>query len=124
MAELEGSGWFGVRCIFDLGADDDQTSRLYEERVTLWQADDADAAIALAEAEAEDHASTLDLTFLGLTQSYKMFDELGPGAEVFSLIRTADLGPTEYLNQFFDTGRGSQHHWTPPADGGPERIAD
>ena len=93
------------------------TSRLYEERVTLWQADSADAAIALAEAEAEEYASTLNLTFLGLTQSYKMFDELGAGSEVFSLVRSAVLGPTEYLNQFFDTGRENQTHWTTPPDG-------
>jgi hypothetical protein len=121
MTDLK-SGWFGVRCIFDHRRDnEDPASRMYEERITIWQADDADAAIALAEADAEKYASTLDLTFLGLTQSYEMFDEVGPSAEVFSLIRSSNLGYTDYLNRFFDTGRENQNHWSPPpTDGTPE----
>ncbi len=40
-------GWFGVRCVFRWSA-----SPTYEERITLWQADSLDDAIARAEDDA------------------------------------------------------------------------
>ncbi len=116
MGDIAKSGWFGVRCVFDCGLSDlgdTETSRAYEERVTLWQADDLNAAIALAEAEAEEYAEMIEVTFLGLSQAYMMADDLGPGAEVFSLIRIADLPPTAYLDRFFSTGTERQTEWTP-----------
>jgi hypothetical protein len=97
------SGWIAVRCLFDLDPGG-RSPRRYEERITLWQAADLDAAIALAEAEAAVYAQDLGLAYAGLAQAYDLVDEPGHGAEVFSLIRDSDLAPEEYLDRFFATG--------------------
>lgn len=79
-------------------------SQIYEERVTLWHTRDADTAILRAEAEAEDYAADIDAEYLGLAQGYLLFDPVGDGAEVFSLLRTSPLDPESYLDHYFDTG--------------------
>jgi hypothetical protein len=98
--------WFTVRCVLhhrDVNA--------YEERITLWQADDFDAAIARAEREARDYASDLETAeYTGLAQAYQLFNPPADGAEVFSLIRDSELAPDDYLNTFFDTGSERQQH--------------
>lgn len=85
----------------------------YEERVTLWRADDFDEAIALAEEEASECAASVSdessrTEYVGLAQSYWLADELGQGAEVFSLIRESALPVDEYLARFFSTGNEHQ----------------
>ena len=103
---VEGSGWFGVRCVFDHGA---QGEHSYEERVTLWRAGSFGEAITLAEAEADEYAEMLTGTrYLGYAQAYLLADEPGQGAEVFSLIRGSELAPDAYLDAFFDTGTERQ----------------
>jgi len=92
--------WFSVRCVFhhfDKGA--------YEERITLWDADDFEQAIALAEAEAADYVAALGgVRPTGLSQAYHLADEPKPGAELFSLLRRSPLAGDEYLDTFFTTG--------------------
>ncbi|MEU4624889.1 hypothetical protein AB0G04_33570 [Actinoplanes sp. NPDC023801] len=95
------SGWFSVRCVFRLDAEDPAT---YEERVTVWKAASFAEAVALAEADAVDYATDVDGEYLGLAQAYAMADELGHGAEVFSLLRDSSLEPDDYMDAFFDTG--------------------
>ncbi|MDW5330634.1 DUF4288 domain-containing protein [Plantactinospora sp. KLBMP9567] len=108
------AGWFSARCIFRLGSD--PASQLYEERLTLWRAEDFDQAIALAEAEALGYAAEQpDMTFAGLVQAYRLFDEPGHGAEVFSLVRESGLEPQAYLTRFFDTGKERQGDASPDA---------
>lgn len=102
-----GHDWFSVRCLFhcvNLAPD------LYEERVTLWRADSFEEAIALAEAEAAEYAEMVDFRYIGLAQAYLLDDEVGHGAEVYSLMRSSGLPPEEYLDTFFDTG--SEHQGT------------
>ena len=90
--------WFSVRCVL-------KSEDSYEERITLWTADDFDAAIALAEAEAREHAKIVGMEYLGLAQAFHLFEsDLRSGIEVFSLIRQSDLDPAAYLSAFFDTG--------------------
>ncbi|HEV7204128.1 MAG TPA: hypothetical protein VGN18_05920 [Jatrophihabitans sp.] len=108
LATMQVFGWFGVRCIFRSPAEGDDW--LYEERVTLWPAVDAESAIALAETEAEEYAGAIDAEYLGLAQAYTMADELGPGAEVYSLIRPSRLATSVYLTTYFDTGTERQTH--------------
>ena len=72
--------------------------------MTLWQADSAERAIELAEQEARLYETQIEVEYLGLAQSYWIPGELGPGAEVFSLIRKSTLDPRSYLDTFFDTG--------------------
>jgi hypothetical protein len=106
MAE-NSSNWFAVRCVFATGWPPEARGETYEERITLWQADSAEEAISRAEAEAEGYAAViLDSpdTYLGLAQSYHLFDGPGDGAEVFSLMRRSQLGADDYLLTFFATG--------------------
>jgi hypothetical protein len=96
--------WFAVRCIFHHAA-----LETYEERITLWQAESVDNAIAHAEREAADYAADLaDVRYLGLAQAFNVFDEPGNGIEVFSLMRDSALDPDSYLTRFFDTGNERQ----------------
>jgi hypothetical protein len=95
---MEKLPWFGVRCVFR-GSDG-----LYEERVTIWEADDFDHAIQLAEEEAIIYSGNTTLTFLGFAQAFRMTDPPQSGIEVFSLMRESKLEPDEYLSRFFDTG--------------------
>jgi hypothetical protein len=109
--------WFSVRCVFafvGVGA-----SAAYEERVTLWRAAAFDEAVALAETEALDYAELVECRYLGLAQAYHLADDLGHGAEVYSLIRDSDLPPDVYLSRFFDTGmeRQGAHLASEPGSG-------
>ena len=95
---MEKLPWFGVRCVFR------SSNWLYEERVTIWQGDDFDHAIQLAEEEAIVYAGNAASMFLGFAQAFKMTDPPDGGVEVFSLMRESKLEPDEYLTRFFDTG--------------------
>lgn len=98
-------GWFSVRCVFRYSSDAPIT---YEERITVWRAMSFDAAVALAEAEAAEYASQVGCSYLGFAQAYHMFDQLGHGAEVYSMVRDSELSPGAYLTAFFDTGHERQ----------------
>lgn len=91
--ELSGEpAWYAVRCVFLSGWSPEPAAQAYEERITLWRAGSADEAIERAEVEAREYAAGIGDrpdTYLGLAQSYWMFDELGDGAEVFSLVGPA-----------------------------------
>ena len=112
MADVGGPGdWYAVRCVFVSREDRSSGSRrlepgeaAYEERITLWQAASAEAAIALAEAEAEEYADIVECDYTGLAQSYLCEDAPAQGVEVFSLIRRSRLEPDDYLDRHFDTG--------------------
>jgi hypothetical protein len=83
---------------------------LYEERVTLWRATDANEAIRRAEAETREYAIE-EIGVLPLFQAFELYDEVtfdGNSAEVFSLIRASELSPKQYLGTFFDTGMERQ----------------
>lgn len=97
-------GWFAVRCVFRTSLNDN----VFEERVTLWQADSFDAAVERAEEEARRHSDELSMRYLGLAQVYRLADQPGDGAEVFSLIRGSHLDDKTYLDTFFDTGTERQ----------------
>lgn len=94
-------GWFGVRCLFEISED------TYEERVTIWEADDFGAALALAEEDAAEYAAPTG-TYLGLAQAFMMFDAPAHGAEVFSLVRDSVLDADAYIERFFATGNERQ----------------
>jgi hypothetical protein len=96
---------YSVRCVIRWKPRQGQVLRhLYEERITIWQAQDFETAIALAERESADYASEGDEA-LGLAQAYELADEAHlHGVEVFSLLRESDLEPEEYLTAFFETG--------------------
>lgn len=84
---------------------------IYEERITLWRASTGKEAIERAEREALEYAAGLEgspYTRLELAQAYRLYDDPGDGAEVFSLMRVSELRHREYLSSFFDTGTERQ----------------
>lgn len=106
--------WFSVRCVFRFDLDEGPS---YEERVTLWKARDAQAAIEMAEEEAGAYAGAADeCEYLGFAQSFWLFAAPRQGAEVFSLFRDSDLEPEEYLDTFFDSGQERERRL--PGEGG------
>ena len=98
--------WYSVRCVFRGRA----SARLVEERITLWRAGSFDEVIQHAEREAKEYASRLSLRYLGLAQAFKLSQNPGAGAEMFSLMRESDLPDEAYLTTFFDTGTERQQH--------------
>lgn len=101
-------GWYSVRCVFQLN---EFSESPYEERITLWRADDFDTAIELAEAEALDYIEDTTSTYLGLAQCFYLGDDIQQihsGTEVYSLMRDSQLSPDQYLDTFFDTGTEHQ----------------
>ncbi|WP_088317047.1 hypothetical protein [Kineosporia sp. R_H_3] len=109
MAEEQDLGWFSVRCVFRCRPR--RRWRTYEERITVWHARSFEEAIAMAEVEAGEYAAASGadrITYLGLAEAYRLFDALGEGAEVFSLMRDSRLGKRKYLRRFFETGRERQ----------------
>src|SRR5215831_13674705 len=101
---------FSVRSVFQWSlkySQDQKKKYIYEERITLWNARDANEAIKLAEHEADAYAAENEFKRLGLLLSYWLTDECRlrkQGIEVFSLLRESDLPPKTYLKSFFDTG--------------------
>jgi hypothetical protein len=100
----EPARWYSVRCVFQA------TDRpAYEERTTLWQTDSIDAAIRMAEEEAADYEQGSGFRYVGLAQAYDLKAEsVANGSEVFSLIRSSTLQPSDYIDRFFDTGAEMQ----------------
>ena len=84
----------------------DQKAHLYEERITAWNAESMEEALALAEQEARNYADD-GAASLDLYQGYWLSDDVecpSSGVEVFSLLRESDLAPEDYIDRFFDTG--------------------
>lgn len=104
---FEHEPWYGVRCIFSHGEVDDGARTLFEERIVLVRAESFDEAIAKAEAEAENYAADLagETQYLGDADAYHLaLSEIEEGSEIFSLMRTSELGPKDYVSRFFQTG--------------------
>lgn len=100
---------FSVRCIFKWVPRVDQAlNHLYEERITLWQAESLEQAIEFAENEALEYSDE-SCEFLGLSQGYAMFQPVQEnGIEVFSLLRESNLESKLYLKSFFESGSERQ----------------
>ncbi len=109
--------WFSVRHLLHNGPS-------YEERITIWDADDFEAALEWARDEAQDYAKAnlYEGVLLPFFQVFRLFEDpvyragdsptdLGGeafsaahGAEVFSLVRESDLDPAAYIESYYDTG--------------------
>jgi hypothetical protein len=80
----------------------------YEERITTWLAESAEAAIALAEDECQRYVEDVGGEALEFSQSFALAMKPGQGVEVFSLVRRSELLPDAYLDRHFDTGTEHQ----------------
>ena len=96
--------WYGVRLVYRLIF---ASQQVYEERVLIVRAESGDDAILQAETLSKDYESETT-EYLGYAMAFHIFDEngpsLGPGIEVFSLMRTSELEPDAYIDRFHDTG--------------------
>jgi hypothetical protein len=82
---------------------------IYEERITLWIARNADAALKKSEKEAMRYAKESGNKYLGFIQLYWLYDDIEvDGIEVFSLLRESDLSAKKYIDTHFDTGSEKQ----------------
>ncbi len=99
-------GWMAVRTVIGTPWQEDGT-RAYEERITVWQVDTFEEAIGRARDEANSYAKQWDpaADVLDLQQVVRIFDQPADGTEVFSLVRDSALRPAEYLNRYFDSGQ-------------------
>ena len=114
----EEAHWYTVRCVFrSPDADPESSEARYEERLTMWRAVSDHVAIELAEAEAVEHAAIAGAEYLGLAQSYRLFEPPGEGTEVYSLIRGSELQFGDYIDRFFDTGHELTGHEPPGPSG-------
>jgi len=97
---------FAAKCIF---AHPQLTPRndlqhVYEERIILVQAKDFEDAIDKAESDAQAYAQDGTI-YLEYVDVFELFDsDLKDLAEVYSLLRSSDLPPDDYIDQFYDTG--------------------
>lgn len=97
---------YAVRCLFKCPkASFNTLDHLYEERITVWKADDVHKAIDKAVDEAKAYADKNNFTCAVLARSFWMFTKIDvSGVEVFSLLRESHLELESYLNTFFCNG--------------------
>ena len=95
--------WFAVRSVI-------RFDEVFEERVVLFSATGADAAIARAEVEAAGYVESLGSgVVLDFQQSYELAEErIEDATELFSLMRTSELDSATYLSTHFNTGAEHQ----------------
>jgi hypothetical protein len=96
------AAWFAVRQLFL------HSGSMYEEQVTLWRAPTFEEAERRARLGAEEHARDVEAELLPLAQIYRLAEFPADEAEVFSLIRSSELKPADYLSTFFSTGAEHQ----------------
>ncbi|TWT64956.1 hypothetical protein [Crateriforma conspicua] len=96
------SQWYGVRSIWRHEAPSDSPCRFtYEERIVLYLAFNGDDAIAKAERDGYPGGAEC----IGYHMSFEIDSvNLGPGTELFSLMRDSDLDATKYIDRFHDSG--------------------
>jgi hypothetical protein len=106
------ASWYSVRSFYrwdhEVSDPGHALPPTFEERVTLWEAPDAEAALLLAEAEADEYAEDLDFERLPLLQAFHLSEEPGAGKEIFSLMRDSALESAAYLRRYFDDGAERQ----------------
>ncbi|CAN5727990.1 hypothetical protein BH23PLA1_BH23PLA1_17660 [soil metagenome] len=97
--------WYSARCVFrQTGFRTGSDAAVYEERIVLLRADSFESATRKAEQEAGAYTSE-SVEDLGFVDVYHLCEAVvGDGSEVFSLMRTSEIGPEEYNTRFFDTG--------------------
>ncbi|MGJ8640590.1 MAG: hypothetical protein ACSHYA_14470 [Opitutaceae bacterium] len=108
---------YSVRSVLEwTGRNEIRKKHLYEERITVWNAESLDEAIALAEKEEAEYIhcesskkeAMVSLSFYQAYWAYEEVDLRKQGLEIFSLLRESDLEPDDYLDAFFDTGTERQ----------------
>jgi len=98
--------WFAVQSHVRISAGAVLPGRgqTYEERVTIWKAQDAPAAGQLGRHEAESYAHENGYELVDSIVAYELFDVPDVGAEVWSYVRESTLDPTAYVERYVTEG--------------------
>jgi hypothetical protein len=89
---------------------------LYEERVTLWNAESLSVAYKLAEDEAVRYASEAKAVFVRTSDGFSLFDDkFASGIEVWSKMRGSNFSPEDYIETFIWTRKDRGFDF-PPMD--------
>lgn len=98
--------FYAAKCIFRHDQFEPRGDKVYvyEERIVLVQAKDLESAIEKAEKDAFEYANsgTVYLEYVNVFNLYEYI--LHNGSELYSEMRSSDLGSEEYIDQFYDTG--------------------
>ena len=110
---------YSAQCIFLHSDQGHGPKQMYEERIILVRATNADAAIERAEEEAREYTRDLaGCNYVGYINVFEMDDEkLTDGSEIFSSMQASDLRPEEYLRFHYPSipddceTLGQVHRW-------------
>jgi outer membrane protein assembly factor BamD (BamD/ComL family) len=108
---------FGTKTLYRFthrSSDDAPDTIRYEERVTLVMARDFNDALARGEAFANEYAREHDAEYLGFIDAYEISDDIGDGAEVYSITRSSALQPKEFIDRYYDDGTQGSTRATSP----------
>ena len=99
--------WYSAKCIFQHATlSTSETEIVYEERIVLLRAESLDEALRLAEAEAQRYTAGNDeIRYCNFASVFHLFeDQIGDGAEVYSLMRQSPLSQSQYIDRYYDAG--------------------
>jgi len=100
---------YSVRSVFRYKDLSDKKKFVYEERITIWEAESNKSAFKKSEEEAKAYAKENKCDHLDFGQSFYLYvTEMTSGTEVFSLMRESNKKKNDYLDSFFDTGNECQ----------------
>jgi hypothetical protein len=110
--------WFSAKGVFVHRDSGSGPRQLYEERLILVRARTFRKARKLAEKDAQKYERLLDgCAFTKFVEVFRLFDEPGDGAEVFSTMEQSDLEPKEYVERRYPSkpadceAEGREHRW-------------
>lgn len=112
--------WYNFRAIYLHGTDVDGT-RVYEERLTLFQATDFDSAMALAEAESQEYlAVNPDVLRVGNWAAFGLHPtvETLHGVEAWSVLSESKAEPADYYRQRYVERELQPDHGDPDKSAG------
>ena len=105
MERNSGKFWFGAKTLFrHPGLERTEGPPCYEERVVLITASDEDEALKLAEDGARAYEEGRDTQYLGYVNVFRIDGPVGPGAEVFSIMRSVDVSEQDFVTRYYDDG--------------------
>jgi len=99
--------WFSAKTIYKhciVNGGDERF--VFEERIVLIQALDAEDAIKRGEAEAVEYCKkNPGVSYLNFIEVYFLQEEsVSSGTEIYSGLRESKLSEKEYISHFYDTG--------------------
>ena len=103
--EKPAGGVFAVRCLFSFPSHArEREGHLYEERITLWEAESFEDAFAMAKKEAIKYAEAEECVFHFAASAFQLFEgEPEQGKEVWSWMRSSHMAADMYRDVYLVT---------------------